>query len=515
MRTMSIVKKLNKKSKKETKRSSLTLKWVSIVAATITVSFVIFSISIYYLIRQQLIQNNQNNTQEIVNTFEKRLVEIPGKLQISNVVPQLSPNTGRILENAPVTNNDETNVFNDDVLATLANRDTSITIYDPSGYIIFSNGNNVTERMPKINFDTENKLVHTASGLHLDIYRRVYSERTHKLTGYLVVDNSMTQTNKVLVTIRSWMIVLSFLAIVIFIILSYLVVNSVVKPIKKMSKIAHEINEDPNSQERIPNLKRNDELGELADSFNQMLDRMQAYIQQQKQFVGDVSHELRTPVAVIQGHMNLLQRWGKNDPKILNESIEASLQEANRMKHLIQEMLDLTRAEQIDVQFPNEVTEVNEVLKRTVDNMQMVHPDFKINYDDADMAPHLFIKMYRNHLEQILIILMDNAIKYSQERKEILVDAANDQDSVIITVQDFGEGIALEEQKKIFNRFYRVDKARTREKGGNGLGLSIAQKLVESYHGEISVTSQLGSGSKFKIEFPLLRKGNKKSDKDK
>ena len=85
------------------------------------------------------------------------------------------------------------------------------------------------------------------------------------------------------------------------------------------------------------------------------------------------------------------------------------------------------------------------------------------------------------------------------------MDASTEADKVEIIVQDFGEGISHEEQKKIFNRFYRVDKARTREKGGNGLGLSIAQKLVESYHGKISVISELGSGSKFKLEFPLLK----------
>nr|WP_209685821.1 HAMP domain-containing histidine kinase [Lactobacillus colini] len=508
---MNIATKSNKNAKEETKRSSLAFKWVSVVAATITVSFVIFSIAIYSLIRQQLIQNDQGNTEEIVTTFQRRLVEIPDKLEISNVVPQLSPNTNRILNNAPVSNKRENNVFNDDVLATLANRDTTIIIYNLDGEIIFSNGNNVTDRMPDIKDNHVRQLGHTSSGLHLNIYQKIYSDRTHKLTGYLIVDNSMTQTNKILHTIRLWMIGLSLLAIIIFIILSYLVVNIVVvKPIKKMSKISHEINEDPNSQERISNLNRNDELGELANSFNQMLDRMQAYIQQQKQFVGDVSHELRTPVAVIQGHMNLLQRWGKDDPEVLNESINSSLQEANRMKHLIQEMLDLTRAEQIDIQFPNEVTDVNEVLQRTVNNMKMIHPDFRISYDD-DLKPHSFIKMYRNHLEQVLIILMDNAIKYSQDRKEVLVDASSDQNSIIITVQDFGEGIALEEQKKIFNRFYRVDKARTREKGGNGLGLSIAQKLVESYHGKISVTSQLGSGSKFKIEFPILKEKQKSS----
>ena len=145
----------------------------------------------------------------------------------------------------------------------------------------------------------------------------------------------------------------------------------------------------------------------------------------------------------------------------------------------------------------------------------MIHPDFKIIYDDADLRSNTKIKMYQNHLEQVLIILMDNAIKYSQDRKEIIVDASTERETVEISVQDFGEGIALEEQQMIFNRFYRVDKARTREKGGNGLGLSIAQKLVEGYHGKISVTSQLGSGSIFKIEFPILKQEPDKGEKGK
>jgi Methyl-accepting chemotaxis protein len=115
-----------------------------------------------------------------------------------------------------------------------------------------------------------------------------FSERTHRLTGYLIVDNSMDQQNQVLKSIRHWMIGLSVIAIVIFLGLSYLIVNSVVQPIKKMSQISHDINKDPTDKRRVPDLHRNDELGELATSFNKMLDRMQAYMQQQKQFVGDV-----------------------------------------------------------------------------------------------------------------------------------------------------------------------------------------------------------------------------------
>lgn len=478
---MKHVKKQNK-SKKETLKSSLTFKWVSLVAATITVSFVIFSIAIYSLVKQQIISQERNLTESVATTFQRRLVEIPTSLQISNVVPQLSPNTNRILEGqTPITSNNGGNVF--------------------------SNGNVPDEGMPQFS-KTEShvlKVVTTQGKIHMKVYQKIFSERTHRLTGYLIVDNSMDQQNQVLKSIRHWMISLSVIAIVVFIGLSYLIVNSVVQPIKKMSQISHDINKDPTDKRRVPDLHRNDELGELAISFNKMLDRMQAYMQQQKQFVGDVSHELRTPVAVIEGHLNLLERWGKDDPQVLEESIQASLQESKRMKHLIQEMLDLTRAEQVDLQYPDKTTDVNEVLNRTVNDMRMIHQDFTITYDDADLKPDTIVKIYRNHLEQILIILIDNAIKYSTDRKEILVAAATEEDKVKILVQDFGEGIAPDEQDKIFNRFYRVDKARTREKGGNGLGLAIAQKLVESYHGKISVSSTLGSGSKFMIEFPLLK----------
>ncbi|KRK19010.1 histidine kinase [Lactobacillus delbrueckii subsp. delbrueckii DSM 20074 = JCM 1012] len=192
------------------------------------------------------------------------------------------------------------------------------------------------------------------------------------------------------------------------------------------------------------------------------------------------------------------------DPQVLEESIDASISEAERMKHLIQEMLDLTRAEQISVHYPNAIAEPMEVLTRVVGDMGMVHPDFKISLEVEDLDPDTKIQIFQGHLEQILIILIDNGIKYSTNRKEIAVAAGQSGQEMQIVVQDYGEGISDEDKKKIFNRFYRVDKARTREKGGNGLGLSIAQKLVESYHGTIDVESVLGQGSQFRITFPVL-----------
>ena len=112
--------------------------------------------------------------------------------------------------------------------------------------------------------------------------------------------------------------------------------------------------------------------------------------------------------------------------------------------------------------------------------------------------------MYKNHFEQILIILLDNAVKYSTNRHEIHIAVSKSFTTVEIAVQDFGEGMSEQDKERVFGRFYRVDKARSREKGGNGLGLSIAKQLVESYKGKIHVESVLGNGSIFYIEFPII-----------
>ena len=114
------------------------------------------------------------------------------------------------------------------------------------------------------------------------------------------------------------------------------------------------------------------------------------------------------------------------------------------------------------------------------------------------------MKIYRNHLEQILIIVLDNAVKYSTDRKEVHISVSSTLNKFEIAIQDFGEGIPDEDIDKVFNRFYRVDKARARTKGGNGLGLSIAHKLLESYKGSISVESSVGKGTIFRIFIPMV-----------
>lgn len=499
--------KKKNQNKKETKHSSLVVRWVSIVALTIMVSFIVFSVVIYTFVGQQSMVQQKEISNEMVSKLNNNLNDIPTELEISNVVPALSPSARKILQGKPPVSvdRDSGNAFNDDLLSSLTNPDLSVVVYNLRKEDVFDNGSKV----PPFKDFKGNYLmtvVHKNQGRQLMTYRKVRSIRSGKLTGYIVVKNEMSYYNGLMKDLLKWMALISLVAIVLFTLIAFIIVRDIVKPIKEMSRVSLEVNDDPNSTARIRDFHRNDELQELAVSFNQMLDRMQRYIDQQKEFVGDVSHELRTPVAVIEGHLNMLDRWGKDDPAILEESISASLQEAKRMQHLIQEMLDLTRAEQINVQYPNATTKVAEVLERVVGDMSLVHQDFSISLDTDDLPFDTEIQIYQGHLEQLLVILIDNGIKYSTDRKELNVSAGLAQNEVHIIVQDFGEGISKEEQSKIFNRFYRVDKARTREKGGNGLGLSIAQKLVTSYHGKISVDSVEGQGSQFIMVFPALSK---------
>ena len=135
-------------------------------------------------------------------------------------------------------------------------------------------------------------------------------------------------------------------------------------------------------------------------------------------------------------------------------------------------------------------------------NFKMLYPEFTFTFDN-EIKDYLDVKMYRNHLEQVLVNILDNAVKYSLDRKEVHISLSILNDEAHIAIQDFGAGLSEEDQVRIFNRFYRVDKARSREKGGTGLGLPIVKELVETYEGRVSVESQLDHGSVFRIFLPI------------
>ena len=220
--------------------------------------------------------------------------------------------------------------------------------------------------------------------------------------------------------------------------------------------------------------------------------------------LSDVSHELRTPIAVIKGHMDLLQRWGKNDPEILEESLEAASHEANRMTIMINDMLDSIRVKGSFENHRNDTCDLNSSIRTVIGNFRVLHEDYQFYLNDFESSERP-AQIYSQHFEQAITILIDNAVKYSPVDKEIQVTIKALENEMLVQVQDNGEGISKEDIEHIFERFYRSDKARNRTttQSGVGIGLSILYQIVEAYRCRIEVSSELGVGTRFDLYIPF------------
>jgi two-component system, OmpR family, sensor histidine kinase ArlS len=279
-----------------------------------------------------------------------------------------------------------------------------------------------------------------------------------------------------------------------------LVAQNFVGRLKALTKTMADI-KNKGIQKRIDVPASHDEMSELMMMFNQMMDEIEHSFDQQKQFVEDASHELRTPIAILEGHLSLLQRWGKHNPAILEESLQAAIQETGRLKKLVLELLDLSRAEAINV--PNDIVSIDpqQAVEQVVKNFRVLHPDFQFTIDNS-ATQTARIRMTKYHFEQLLLILLDNAVKYSQQAKQVTILIKEEKRFVTIAVKDYGIGIPKAELEKVFLRFYRVDKARSREKGGVGLGLAIAKEIIDKYDGQITIDSEVGKGTTVELAIP-------------
>ena len=210
----------------------------------------------------------------------------------------------------------------------------------------------------------------------------IISNKSRVLIGYLSITNRLDNLKQLKDELNQLALSILFVSAIIAIILGYLLSNQMTKPIKKIQEIISSISEENISTKRIKVSEKNDEFAIVSEHFNELLDKISFYIEQQKHFVEDVSHELRTPVAIVEGHLKLLNRWGKDDPEILEESLQASLVELQRMKTLVQEMLDLSRAPQVKEQYKDATTNVTEVAKQVVHNFRVLYPEFTFTFDD-------------------------------------------------------------------------------------------------------------------------------------
>jgi len=295
------------------------------------------------------------------------------------------------------------------------------------------------------------------------------------------------------------MILFAVVTILISVAIGYVLSLQALKPIKMLTNTMNKI-KSAGFKERMPVYNNKDEIAELSTIFNEMMDVIEQSFQQQKQFVEDASHELRTPISILEGHLSLLNRWGKRNPDILEESLQASVEETAKLKKLVISLLNLTKLDQHRNGNPVSPEKVDEIIQHTIRDFNMLHKEF--HFEQNIQSTQLY-GIAEEHFQQILTILMDNAIKYSGAKKQVYITTAQADNQFILQIEDKGIGIPKEDLQNVFHRFYRVDKARTREQGGTGLGLSIAKKIVDLYKGEISIESKEGMGTKVIVKLPV------------
>ncbi len=281
--------------------------------------------------------------------------------------------------------------------------------------------------------------------------------------------------------------------------------KSVLSPIHDITEMATTLSAS-NLSNRINIAGTKNELKDLAVVINSMLDRIERSYNSQKQFVSDASHELRTPIAVIQGYVNMLSRWGKSDPEVLEEGISAIAQETESMKELVESLLFLARHDKKTLLMEMEPFDAQELLAELHREAAMVSPQDTFVLEAAQPCP---IHGDRGMMKQVLRILCDNAVKYTPDGGIITLGLHEEEDNVTLSVQDNGPGIPQEELTKIFDRFYRADEARRSETGGHGLGLSIARIIVMAHGGKLRVRSKVGVGSTFFVTIPKEQKSLK------
>ena len=284
----------------------------------------------------------------------------------------------------------------------------------------------------------------------------------------------------------------------------YFLSNRILQPIRNLTQTARKI-EVERMDKRIEVPPAQDELSELALTFNHMLDRLERGFNQQQRFVSDASHELRTPVTVILGYSDLLARWGRSDAKILEEGITSIRSEAEDMQDLIEKLLFLARADQKRQILHKDFVHLDELVDDAVRKMKLVAKEHTVQI--AVNEPGI-IYADPATMRQMMRIFLENAVKYTPAGGHIAVSSRRlpEKGCMELTFADDGIGIAQEDKDKIFERFYRADSARTKKAGsigGTGLGLSIASWIAEQHEIEIAVESELDKGTKFILTIPL------------
>ncbi len=331
------------------------------------------------------------------------------------------------------------------------------------------------------------------AGLYIKVTKVTLGEQTH----FLEVAQSLATTTTALGRAGLFLLVSILVILTLALTSGALLIRRALSPVRRVTATAQSIESSSDLGRRVGYRGPRDEIGQLATTFDRMIERLDNALQAQKSFVADASHELRGPLTVMQGNLDLLKRNLNEEDR--RESLRALEAETSRMSKVVSDLLVLA---ELDSGQPEHVDSValREMLLDAQRRARQLAGNRRIVIGRQE---DLWVKGNADKLEQVLSNLVDNAIKYTPEGGTITLSLFREGDWACVAVADTGIGISPQDLPHIFDRFYRVDKARSKASGGTGLGLAIVKGIVERHGGTVAVTSEEGKGSTFTVRLKL------------
>jgi heavy metal sensor kinase len=364
-----------------------------------------------------------------------------------------------------------------------------------------------------ITFETNRSIANTP----LRIITFPVVENNH-VTKIVQIASSLEEVEDALNTLFIILIITVPLALMVASLGGQFLAHKALKPVDDITQTARMITSQ-NLNQRIVPPKVKDEISRLIETFNGMISRLDQSFRQIKQFSSDASHELKTPLTILKGEVEVMLRKERT-PQEYQQTLKSNLEEVNRMSQIVEDLLLLSKADTGQIELNKGDINLTEILGEVVAQLDILarSKGLELSASNNHHDIHIFGDALR--IRELLMNLVENGIKYTEEGGSVHISLQNEFPPAVryqsdplgkekerfikIIVSDTGIGISKDDQEKIFNRFFRVDKARSREQGGSGLGLSICKWIVEAHQGEIEVESELGKGSSFIVKLPPI-----------
>lgn len=383
----------------------------------------------------------------------------------------------------------------------------NLQIYDGAGHLIIDNGpTHIVRKLSDryiddaISTPAENPLPTTVQGNESSefSYYRLWTDKEGK-NYYLRFSQRPDKETGFIALLSKQLLASILISLILTIITGMYLMKKSLAPLQVINETVKTI-EVNRLDNRIALSDSKNELHDLAVTINQALDRIEYGYKQQQQFISDASHELRTPITVIAGYADLLYRWGKEDPAVLNEGLTAIKSETDYMKQLTERLLFFARSNNGTLIKHFAEIDTAQLLQEVYGEVVLIDKEHDIKLTRNDKAS---IIAEPGSVKQMLRIFIDNAIKYTPSGNQITLSCRADEKKVTYCIIDTGIGIPEKDLPRVFERFYRVDSSRTKDTGGSGLGLSIAQYIAKANKAAITLESKVNEGTTVSIIFPL------------